>query len=67
MIYIVNFNRIALAIIEGATIISMSSDGSKALMSNSTPLSVEFISEHPDEEKDNILSQEEWRQPCENC
>ena len=67
MIYILNFNRLALAQIEGAIIITMSGDGTQAMVTSETPLTTEFLSEHAESEKAAIMALPFWRQPCKDC
>jgi hypothetical protein len=67
MIYMLNFNRLALAYIEGARIISMSGDGTQALVRCDTELQVESISVHTEDEVTTILGLPFWRQPCKDC
>jgi hypothetical protein len=67
MIYIVEFRNRALAETEGAYLITMSGDGTAAMMHCEHALSVEVIGTHAEEEKQELMSQEFWRQPCVNC
>lgn len=67
MIYILNFNRLALAQIEGAIIVTMSGDGTQAMIRSETPLTTEFLSEHEESEKSTIMALPFWRQPCPDC
>ena len=67
MIYILNFDRLALAYIEGAQIISMSGDGTQALVRSDIELQVESISNHTEDEVSTILALPFWRQPCPSC
>jgi hypothetical protein len=67
MIYVVEFKNRALAEIAGAKLITMSGDGSAAMMTCDVLSEVEFVSSHDDSERDTLMSQEFWRQPCVNC
>lgn len=67
MIYIVLFENRALAETQGAQLITMSGDGTAAMMSCDQALSVDVVSSHAEEEKQELMSQEFWRQPCVNC
>mgnify|MGYP000013550731 CR=1 FL=1 len=67
MIYILNFDRLALAYIEGARIVTMSGDGTQAMVTSETPLTTEFLSEHNELEKEAIMALSFWRQPCKDC
>ena len=67
MIYILNFDRLALAYIEGARIISMSGDGTQAMVTSEIPLTTEFLSEHAESEKAAIMALPFWLQPCLDC
>lgn len=67
MIYILNFDRLALAQIEGAIIITMSGDGTQSMVRSETPLTTEFLSEHEESEKEAIMALPFWRQPCKDC
>lgn len=67
MIYILNFDRLALAYTQGAKIVTMSGDGTQAMVSTDTPLTTEFLSEHADLEKEEIMALPFWRQPCKDC
>lgn len=67
MIYILNFDRLALAYTQGARIVTMSGDGTQAMVISETPLSTEFLSEHAESEKETIMALPFWRQPCKDC
>ena len=67
MIYILNFNRLALAYTQGARIVTMSGDGTQAMVISETPLTTEFLSEHAESEKEAIMALPFWRQPCKDC
>lgn len=67
MIYILNFDRLALAYTQGARIITMSGDGTQAMVSSDTALTTEFLSEHLDSEKESLMALPFWRQPCKDC
>ena len=67
MIYILNYNKVALAYIEGATIVSMSGDGTQAMVRSASNLTVESISVHTEDEVNTILALPFWRQPCKDC
>lgn len=67
MIYILNFDRLALAYTQGARIVTMSGDGTQAMVSIDTPLTTDFLSEHDESEKEAIMALPFWRQPCLDC
>lgn len=67
MIYIVEFRNRALAETQGAQLITMSGDGTAAMMLSETALDVEVVSTHAEEEKQELMLQDFWRQPCVNC
>ena len=67
MIYIVEFKNRALAETQGAQLIMMSGDGTAAMMLSENELDVEVIGTHTEEEKQELMLQEFWRQPCVNC
>lgn len=67
MIYIVKFNRRALAETQGARLICMSGDGTEAMMQSDNDLTVEIVSKHQDSEQNSLMSLDFWRQPCKNC
>ena len=67
MIYILNFDRLALAYTQGAKIVTMSGDGTQAMVSSDTVLTTEFLSEHLDSEKESLMALPFWRQPCKDC
>ena len=67
MIYILNFDRLALAYIEGARIVTMSGDGTQAMVTSETPPTTEFLSEHNELEKEAIMALSFWRHPSKDC
>lgn len=67
MIYILNFDRLALAYTQGARIVTMSGDGTQAMVISETPLTSEFLSEHEESEKETLMALPFWRQPCKDC
>ena len=67
MIYILNFDRLALALTEGARIVTMSGDGTQAMVRSETPLTTEFISRHAEDAVNDIMSLPFWHQPCKDC
>jgi len=67
MIYILNFDKLALAHTEGAIFVSMSGDGTQAMVRSESNLKVESISVHTEDKMNTILALPFWRQPCKDC
>ena len=67
MIYIINFDKLAIAYTYGAKIVTMSGDGTQAMVQCETLLDLEIVSEHAESEKVAIMALPFWRQPCKDC
>ena len=65
MIYVINTSDIPASIASGASVIILSSDSQKAIMSSDRL--IDALESYEDSELNTLLSLPEWRQPCTEC